>query len=45
VKRKIKKEIAALKRLAASVPNDELAQASIAGQLNILEWMLIEDLS
>lgn len=37
---KIKNEIEALKRLAASVPDDALAQASIAGQINVLEWLL-----
>lgn len=37
---KIQIEIEALKRLAASVPNDALAQASIAGQINALEWLL-----
>ena len=31
-------EIEALKRLAAANPDDALAQASIAGQINVLEW-------
>ena len=35
----IKTEIEALKQLAASVPNDALAQASIAGQIAVLEWL------
>ena len=35
---KIQNEIEALKRLAATVPDDALAQASIAGQINALAW-------
>jgi hypothetical protein len=31
-------EIEALKRLAAMYPDDATAQASIAGQINALEW-------
>lgn len=31
-------EIEALKRLAESYPDDAIAQASIAGQVNALEW-------
>jgi hypothetical protein len=31
-------EITALKNLAISVPDDAIAQASIAGQINALEW-------
>lgn len=36
----IKTEIDALNRLASSVSDDPLAQASIAGQVNVLEWVL-----
>lgn len=34
----VRAEIEALKRLAAANPDDTLAQASIAGQINALEW-------
>lgn len=34
----IQEEIEALRRLAAASPDDEMAQASIAGQINVLEW-------
>ena len=37
---KLQNEIEALKLLAATVPDDALAQASIAGQINALEWAL-----
>ena len=35
----IREEIEALKRLAYSVPDDAIAQSSIAGQINALEWV------
>ena len=34
----IRHEIEALRRLAASVPHDRAQQASLAGQINALEW-------
>lgn len=37
---KIIDEIAALRRLALAHPDDALAQASIAGQVNALEWAM-----
>ena len=37
--KQIRAEIEALKRLAASAPKDRTAQASIAGQINVLEWV------
>jgi hypothetical protein len=37
---RIGNEIAALRQLAMTVPDDALAQASIAGQINALEWVL-----
>lgn len=40
---KIREEIESLKRLAADNPDDALAQASIAGQINSLEWVLLTD--
>lgn len=36
----IRDEIAALNRLAASVPDDAIAQASIAGQIDVLNWAI-----
>ena len=36
--RQLSMEIAALHRLAASVKDDPLAQASIAGQISALTW-------
>lgn len=33
-------EIAALQQLAATCADDAIAQASIAGQINVLVWML-----
>lgn len=36
----IRSEIEALKRLAATCPDDAAAQASIAGQINALEWAI-----
>ena len=36
---RLHQEISALRRLAASVPDDAIAQASIAGQINALEWL------
>ena len=35
----IQHEIEALHNLAAQYPDDALAQASIAGQINALEWV------
>lgn len=33
-------EIEALHRLAATCPDDAIAQASIAGQINVLVWII-----
>lgn len=33
-------EVEALKRLAQTCPDDDIAQASIAGQINVLEWVI-----
>jgi hypothetical protein len=37
----IEDEIGALRRLGTMCANDPLARASIAGQINVLEWVLI----
>lgn len=37
--RQIRKEIEALKRLAAANPDDKFAQASIEGQIDVLMWV------
>jgi hypothetical protein len=37
---KIETEIEALTQLAAQYPDDDIAQASIAGQINALTWLL-----
>jgi hypothetical protein len=36
----INNEIATLQRLSSTVPDDALAQASIAGQISALTWVL-----
>jgi hypothetical protein len=36
----IRREIKELKKLAAQYPDDAQAQASIAGQINVLEWVI-----
>lgn len=40
MKARIEREIEALKQLASTAPEDQIAQASIAGQINALIWTL-----
>ena len=38
--KEIRDEIEALQRLGLQYPDDMLAQASIAGQIDVLEWTI-----